>query len=465
MEARKTMPLRFLHLADCHLGAAHGDFPDRAQSRREEVKSTFRAALEWALSPEHAIDGVLIAGDLFDSRRPDSDTLALVRGLFGRLVANGKCVVALPGSHDGLACPDSVWRSERFPGVDVLAMATPGEPLMREIRGIPVHFYGVTHVPGRSPEVFPGFVRAEGEGVHVGLLHGIVPGHPEETLRSDAWKLPEAALAGSGLDYIALGHCHQMTEYRFGSGGMAAYCGALEGVRFAAGDLGRKPLVVVTVAPGSVAVESIPFSRKALVDETIDLGAEGVKNLDALRAALLARSGPDVLARFTLTGMREFTWDRDAFVAEIGERFAALKLVDRSSFEQSSLLRRIGSENTIRGFFVRRMRQRLEKLRELGRSAFADRDIDRQIAVAERALTIGLEQFLEEDAVAMPMAEAPMAPAPRVAEVVDVPAVPAVTVVALANGNGGVTTVRAKVENVDPSEIAAEKAEKIEKGA
>ena len=66
--------------------------------------------------------------------------------------------------------------------------------------------------------------------------------------------------------------------------------------------------------------------------------------------------------------MREFTWDREAFVAEIGERFAALKLVDRSSFEQSSLLRRIGAENTIRGFFVRRMRQRLEKLRELGRS-------------------------------------------------------------------------------------------------
>ena len=104
--------------------------------------------------PAHGIDGVLVAGDLFDTRRPDSDSLALVRGLFSRLVAAGKCVVVLPGTHDGLAYPDSVWRSERFPGVDILTSPVPATPLVREINGTPVHFYGAAHVPGRSPRPF-----------------------------------------------------------------------------------------------------------------------------------------------------------------------------------------------------------------------------------------------------------------------------------------------------------------------
>ena len=284
------MPLRFLHLADCHLGAAHGDFPDRAQSRREEVKSTFRAALEWALSPEHAIDGVLIAGDLFDSRRPDSDTLALVRGLFGRLIANGKCVVALPGSHDGLACPDSVWRSERFPGVDVLAMATPGEPLMREIRGIPVHFYGVTQVPGRSPEAFPGFVRAEGEGVHIGMLHGIVPGHPEETLRSDAWKLPEAALA---RERARLHRARPLPPddripVRPGADGRLLRSPRRRPVR--AGRPRPQAPVVLTVAPGSVAAGVHPVLAQGARRRDDRPRRRGGQGPGRAPAALLARA-------------------------------------------------------------------------------------------------------------------------------------------------------------------------------
>jgi DNA repair exonuclease SbcCD nuclease subunit len=411
------MSVRFLHLADCHLGAAHGDLLDRAQARREEVKATFRAALEWVLNPVHAIDGVLVAGDLFDRRRPDSDTLSLVRGLFARLVANGKTVVVIPGFHDGLAYPDSVFRSERFPGVDVITTPTPGAPLVREIAGTKVHFYGVACIPGRSPEVFPGFTRTDGEGIHVGMVHGLVPGHPEEAARPLSWKVPLQAVSDSGLDYVALGHCHQLTEYRFDAGRTAAYCGALEGTRFGTGDLGRKGLLVVTMAPGSVTLEPIPFSRKTLVDDTIDLDRESIRDAEALRASLLARAGSDVMARFTLTGTREFTWDRDAFLAEIQDRFAALLLADRSSFENSSLIRRIGAENTIRGFFVRRVCERLAKLRELEKSPYADRDIDRQIAVAERALTLGLEQFLDEDAVGVEERPAAASPAAEAAGV------------------------------------------------
>ena len=192
--------------------------------------------------------------------------------------------------------------------------------------------------------------------MHVGLLHGLVPGHPEENVRPRLEGARSPRSPASGLDYVALGHCHQLTEYRFDAGGAAAYCGALEGTRFGPGDLGRKGLLVVTLAPGSVTLEPMPFSRKTLVDETIDLDRESIKDAEALRAALLARAGSDVIARFTLVGHpRVHLGPRDVRRRAPGPVRGA-QLVDRSSFEKSSLLRRIGAENTIRGFFVRRMR-------------------------------------------------------------------------------------------------------------
>ena len=214
------MPLRFLHLADCHLGAAHGDFPDRAQSRREEVKSTFRAALEWALSPEHAIDGVLIAGDLFDSRRPDSDTLALVRGLFGRLIANGKCVVALPGSHDG--SPARIRSSARSGSRESTSSpsATPGEPRCGKSAGIRAHFYGVDPRAGTLARGLPGLRSRRGRRrPRRARCTGSSPATPRRPSGPTPGSCPQAALAASGLDYVALGHCHQMTEYRFAPAG------------------------------------------------------------------------------------------------------------------------------------------------------------------------------------------------------------------------------------------------------
>ena len=81
------MAVRFLHLADLHLGSRHEYLGDDADQRAGEVMETFRQAVNVALDPERGIDGVLISGNLFDRHRPDPETLSFVRGLLGRLVA------------------------------------------------------------------------------------------------------------------------------------------------------------------------------------------------------------------------------------------------------------------------------------------------------------------------------------------------------------------------------------------
>ena len=59
-----------------------------AQAYVAQFLETFRDAMTFALEPENRIDGVLIAGNLFHRHRPEPETWAFVRGLFGRLVAH-----------------------------------------------------------------------------------------------------------------------------------------------------------------------------------------------------------------------------------------------------------------------------------------------------------------------------------------------------------------------------------------
>ena len=152
------MAVRFLHLADLHLGSRHEYLGDEAGPRGLEVMEAFRQAVNVALDPERGIDGVLISGNLFDQHEPDPETLSFTRGLLGRLVAEKKPVVLIPGYRDAAGYKKSVYRTERWPGIDVITSAQP-QPVKHTIRGQEIFFYGSAAQPGASPERFPGFVR------------------------------------------------------------------------------------------------------------------------------------------------------------------------------------------------------------------------------------------------------------------------------------------------------------------
>ena len=97
--------MRFMHIADVHLGAA----PDRgfpwSQERGRELWESFRRCI--ADANEKKVDLLLIAGDLFH-RQPQPQELREVNYLFSSLE---KTVVALiAGNHDYLR-PDSPYLS------------------------------------------------------------------------------------------------------------------------------------------------------------------------------------------------------------------------------------------------------------------------------------------------------------------------------------------------------------------
>jgi exonuclease SbcD len=88
--------MRILHTSDWHLGQHF-----MGKSRQAE----HQALIDWLLIQveAHAVDAVLIAGDVFDTGAPPSYARELYSQLVVRLHGAGVALLLLGGNHDSVA--------------------------------------------------------------------------------------------------------------------------------------------------------------------------------------------------------------------------------------------------------------------------------------------------------------------------------------------------------------------------
>ena len=98
--------MRFLHIADVHLGCTPDGRAEWARERERELWETFRSTI--ADAAKQQVDLVLIAGDLFH-HTPDEMQLREVNYLLGSYPEI--CFAVIAGNHDSCD-PGSAW--ERF---------------------------------------------------------------------------------------------------------------------------------------------------------------------------------------------------------------------------------------------------------------------------------------------------------------------------------------------------------------
>lgn len=93
--------MKILHTADWHLGKRLDSF-----YRLEEQKLVLNEICE--IAEQHAIDAVIVAGDLFDAFNPPVEAIELIYKTLKRLTNNGRCpVIAIAGNHDSPTRIDS----------------------------------------------------------------------------------------------------------------------------------------------------------------------------------------------------------------------------------------------------------------------------------------------------------------------------------------------------------------------
>ena len=358
--------IRFLHLADLHLGASLATLePHQAAARQRDLQSALERAVDYALEPDHAVHAVVIAGDLLDSATPPDAVVDDALQQFGRLASGRVPIVLAPGNHDALGMPGSVYgrRRQAFEAVAHLVTEPNVAPVAElTLNGSRVAFYGMAWQPGLSRPPYDAFRARAQADYHVAVLHATLDRATHLELHSRDVPLSLARLAETGMDYIALGHIHSYQAQIVGRG-LAIYPGTLEGVRLTAGEVGQRCLTVVTLQQGQVpAIERIPWNQRTLAIETLDLNTLAVESEDELVGQIRERlAGPDRHLRLTLRGGPAFVVDADALQERLEEAFFALTLVDETDAFQSQQTLTWAQEPTIRGLCVRRLQQELDR--------------------------------------------------------------------------------------------------------
>jgi len=248
--------MKFIHIADVHLGVE----PDRgkpwALRRKEEIFETFYSILDIAI--EEAVDLILIAGDLFH-RQPLKRELKELNYRFESL-GNIK-VVMMAGNHDYLK-PDSFYRG--FPWSDNVFFFEATELAGHYFDDIRTCVYGLSYDHFEVP--LPKYDQAALDLATYGGCHHILLAHGGDLKHIP---LNMKQLVASGFDYVALGHIHKPQIF---AGGKMAYAGALEPID--KNDEGVHGYIIGECSAKGTFIRLVPHALREYITLNIEVNPE-----------------------------------------------------------------------------------------------------------------------------------------------------------------------------------------------
>lgn len=369
------MSVRILHLADVHLGALLANFGSYAEIRRQEQAAAFRRAIDVALAER--VHAVLIAGDLFDTYRPALAEVNLARRELGRLREAGIRAFAVPGTHDSLGYSACVYRTETLP-IHLFTQPSFSDSATLEVEGVPVTIHGIAFDAARTRDAWGGLTRSASGGIQIALVHAACRFNPDWSIRAEDLPFGPDDLARLEMDYVALGHYHNVHVFRQGERVLGAYSGSIESLDWTEpGD--RHVLVVEWESPGEPPqLRPVTVQTRVVDARSVDLS--GLTDPREMAAAVAALCPPEVLWRITLVGEPETVPATDTIEAELAPRgFRFLELRDETHIVSSHRVAERCEEETVRGEFFRRLVAAGEHAHD-----------ERSRRVAERAIKLGL---------------------------------------------------------------------------
>ena len=349
--------MRILHAADLHLDSAFaGLAEEKAALLRQESRDILRRMVDWA--NDHAVDVMLLSGDLFDSDRMYSQTARTLAQALARF--RGRIFLS-PGNHDFYA-PGSGYDAVDWPeNVHIFTSRRPQTVLLRSLNA---SVTGAAFTSAEEWEPFDGASFSGGDApIRLGVLHGEVT-RGESKYRA----IPPAEIEKTNLTYLALGHVHRCAGVQRAGNTAYAYPGCLPGRGF--DETGDKGFLYGEITPEKVELEFIPFAPRRYQGVTADITDRDPA--DAVRQALDPDCGQDI-CRVLLTGSRRENFSLSVLTSELSGLCAALELTDET-YPEEDIWARCG-EDSLRGLFLQNLRARYDG---------ADEDEKRQLLQAAR---------------------------------------------------------------------------------
>ncbi len=364
--------MKFIHIADVHLGAV----PDSNQAwgvlREKEIWSSFQNIIN--ICNEEEVDLLLIAGDLFH-KQPLLRELKEVNYHLSKLKTTK--VVMMAGNHDYISprsqYQDFVWDEKVY----MFLSTSLGAVTLPDLN---VTVYGLSYGSRDITEPMYDFVRPKDKGeINILLAHG----GDEKNIPMNRKKILE-----SGFDYIALGHIHkpELIHERM------AYSGSLEPMdRNETGARGYiKGEICNEQEARRITLQFMPSSTREYKNITLKVNQETTNGSLLDDAREIVRSlGNQHIYSFCIEGIRdeELQINREA-LKELGN---ILEVIDNSIPDYDFDALYLENSDNMIGQFIKRIREHTGA-NDLGKENGDSKIVKEE--VTKKALYYGIEALL-----------------------------------------------------------------------
>lgn len=364
--------VRILHTADLHIGAGCSYLSAAAPVRRKEILKTFENII--SLANESKVDLLLIAGDLFDSNKVEAD---LVDGVFSALdkLENAKAVIAL-GNHDPYTADSPFLNRKLNPYTYILS---PTDCVLN-FDNLGCRVYGASF-DGVYCEGANRFAITPPDDDLVNIM--VIHGEARSDLGGNYRSITPEFVRYSGMDYIALGHIHKMSDVQYLGTTALAYCGCPEGQGF--DESGEKGVYIGTISKGKADLESVKVARRT--HYCLDIDVTDCDDIERKIKEEISETGENFAENYfkiTLIGKIKdnIKIDTAGLLASLSVFVAFIKIKDKTVADVDYNI--LKEEKTLKGYFTALMLEKIETA--------SDSEKEKYILALEK----GLESFSGE---------------------------------------------------------------------
>ena len=274
--------MRFIHIADLHLGSRPEAEFLWGKNRAEEIWDSFAAVID--ACNEKEIDLLLIAGDLFD-RPPVWADLDRAAKLFARLTATE--VVMIAGASDYIT-EDSPWKT--YPWQSWVHMLSDKHCMNVQLGNINTSVHGCSYYAPTEGKPYLEDARPDKESEYQILL-----GYTgdDNHMPADLSELSE-----KGFDYIALVYEHKASVMQ---NMHIAYAGSLEPLSVQ--ETGKHGFILGEINEESTTIRFVPFACREYINIKVRLSSDITEDeLEEKLTAAINQYGSDNIFTISLEG-------------------------------------------------------------------------------------------------------------------------------------------------------------------
>ena len=274
--------MRFIHIADLHLGSSPEAEFLWGKNRAEEIWDSFAAVID--ACNEKEIDLLLIAGDLFD-RPPVWADLDRAAKLFARLTATE--VVMIAGASDYIT-EDSPWKT--YPWQSWVHMLSDKHCMNVQLGNINTSVHGCSYYAPTEGKPYLEDARPDKESEYQILL-----GYTgdDNHMPADLSELSE-----KGFDYIALGYEHKASVMQSMH---MAYAGSLEPLSVQ--ETGKHGFILGEINEDSTTIRFVPFACREYINIKVRLSSDITEDeLEEKLTVAINQYGRDNIFTISLEG-------------------------------------------------------------------------------------------------------------------------------------------------------------------